>query len=615
MKIDQIYNHYNLTVDDTLKMSFTTETLKRLNSQKKECSDKSKKYIERMISSRDDLITNLFSFTSETKIHVPVAFTHIISNLQHQFELSLETKIDITPLEAYDLIELYYDRLVKLGYYAPSELFRIAYEFFLSPKELLLVKHFHKASLVLLLETILLQYKQSIVNPGEMVGIIAAQSIGEPTTQLTLNTFHFAGVANKANITMGVPRIEEILSLSENTKRPSITIFLHEHEQTDKTRALKLLSMIEYTSLMDVTKSIELVFDPKDNNSRIKEDQTFIRQHRWFEDMIDECSHQVQDVTDQSKWLVRIVLDQETMLEKDLTMDDLNFSLKHQYNDKITCIYSDYNADELVFRIRLNGLNSGKNKVQKKGLDQTDEIYLLKNFQEQLLTTTILRGIKNIEKANIRIVKNYMTKVDGNYTKSDIWVLDTIGTNLMDLLALEYIDSRRTVSNDIREMLDIFGIEAARDCIYYELSSAIEGEGGYINAHHKALLCDRMSITPSMVPIDRHGINKDDIGPIAKASFEETPEMFLKAARHAELDQLRGVSSNVMCGQEGYYGTSSFQLMIDLEKVHEIADALETHEEDITFEKGPCSDIHIRNDVINLQVPTLKEDDDYELDL
>jgi DNA-directed RNA polymerase II subunit RPB1 len=614
MKLDDIYSHYNTLLDDMMKLCFTPEALKRFKAQKEDMSKRAKQYIDRMILARDSVVSDVFENRDETKIHLPIAFTNVIYNVQHQFDLSLETKVDITPLETYDLLESYYDRLVKLGYYAPSELFRIAYEFFLSPKELLIVKHFHRSALVVLLETILLQYKQSIVNPGEMVGIIAAQSIGEPTTQLTLNTFHFAGIANKANVTLGVPRIEEILSLSENTKRPSMTIFLHEQEQTDQNRALKMLSMIEYTNLMDVTKSIELSFDPKDNDSRIREDQGFIQQHRWFEEMIDECSHQVQDVTDQSKWLIRIVLDQESMLEKDLTMDDLNFSLKHQYSDKITCIYSDYNADELVFRIRLNGL-TGKGKLQKKGLDQTDEIYILKNFQEQLLSTTILRGIKHVQKANIRVIKNYITKQDGNYKKADIWVIDTIGTNLMEVLALDYIDARRTTSNDIREILDIFGIEAARNSIYSELSSAIEGDGGYINYHHKSLLCDRMTITPSMVPIDRHGINKDDIGPIAKASFEETPEMFLKASRHAELDHLRGVSSNIMCGQEGYYGTSSFQIMLDLDQVHDVSTPFEKEEVEIEVEKGPCSSISIRNDVMHLQVHSLKEEQDYELDL
>ena len=144
-----------------------------------------------------------------------------------------------------------------------------------------------------------------------------------------------------------------------------------------------------------------------------------------------------------------------------------------------------------------------------------------------------------------------------------MYVLDTIGTNLSDILKLNYIDKNKTFSNDIIEMKNILGIEAARKCLFNEILEVMEFDSTYINHHHIHLLCDRMTCNHKMVSIFRHGINKDDIGPIAKASFEETTEMFLQAASHGELDNMRGVSANVMCGQEGYYGTSAFQIHID----------------------------------------------------
>ena len=151
---------------------------------------------------------------------------------------------------------------------------------------------------------------------------------------------------------------------------------------------------------------------------------------------------------------------------------------------------------------------------------------------------------------------------EGTYVKNTIWVLDTTGTNLMQVLALDAIDTQRAVSNDIQEIYRVLGIEAARVAILNELVESFDTT--YINHHHLSVLCDRMTANETMVSIFRHGINNDNIGPIAKASFEETPEMFLKAARHAELDNMRGVSANVMCGQEGYYGTSSFQVLLNL---------------------------------------------------
>ena len=100
---------------------------------------------------------------------------------------------------------------------------------------------------------------KALVNPGEMVGIIAAQSIGEPTTQLTLNTFHFAGVASKSNVTRGVPRIEEILSLSENPRNPSLTIYLKSNEESKKQKARELMHILEFTNLRDLTKNIGIL--------------------------------------------------------------------------------------------------------------------------------------------------------------------------------------------------------------------------------------------------------------------------------------------------------------------------------------------------------------------
>ena len=192
-----------------------------------------------------------------------MAFTHIIANIQNQEHIDINSLVDITPLELFDLSEQYYAQLETLGRYGPTELFKLLYRYYLSPKSLLIVKHFNRRAIILLLETIQLHYKQSIIAPGEMVGIIAAQSIGQPTTQMTLNTFHFAGVASKSNVTRGVPRIEEILSLSENPKNPSITVFLKDYEQTDQNKAKDVMTKLEHTKLIDIAKSSEICFDPQ----------------------------------------------------------------------------------------------------------------------------------------------------------------------------------------------------------------------------------------------------------------------------------------------------------------------------------------------------------------
>jgi DNA-directed RNA polymerase II subunit RPB1 len=216
-----------------------------------------------------------------------------------------------------------------------------------------------------------------------------------------------------------------------------------------------------------------------------------------------------------------------------------------------------------------------KKKLKVHSLDQSDQIYILKNFQDKLLQNIILRGVKGINKVIVRKIKDNVVEQNGVYQKQDIWVLDTVGTNLLDVLALNYIDNTRTFSNDIVEVYNVLGIEASRQTIYNEMVEVIEFDGTYINYHNFSVLCDRMTFTSKMISICRHGINNDNIGPIAKASFEETPEMFLKAARHAELDTMRGISANVMCGQEGFFGTSCFQVVLDIEEMQKLEEEVQ----------------------------------------
>jgi intein/homing endonuclease len=448
----------------------------------------------------------------------------------------------------------------------------------------------------------------------------------------TLNTFHFAGVASKSNVTRGVPRIEEILSLSSEIKNPSLSIYLKPEDERLKDKARTIMYMLEHTKLEEIVKSTEICFDPDDLNTLIAEDKDCIEQYKAFESLVNECNETSleSDETEKSKWIIRMVMDPEVMLEKNITMDDVNFTLKSCYEEQIYCIYSDFNSDKLIFRIRMNDIiksgnsKGGQKKIKVNPLDQSDQIYLLKNFQEQLLQKVVLRGIEGINKVILRKILDNVVESNGVYKKQDIWVLDTIGTNLLDVLGLDFIDNTRTLSNDIVEIYNVLGIEAARQSIYNELVEVVEFDGTYINYHNYSVLVDRMSFTDKLISIFRHGINNDNIGPIAKASFEETPEMFLKAARHAELDTLRGISANVMCGQEGFFGTSAFQVILDLEEIQKLDSASEykyvnADEEIEKFfggEENPddlCSPnkINIQNNVITIKAENMGTDNDY----
>jgi DNA-directed RNA polymerase II subunit RPB1 len=229
-----------------------------------------------MIEKRDNVIKNIFGYKSDKVVRVPVAFSYIIQNTIGQQNINVNSLVDITMLEAFEMIEATFAKLQQIHYAPPTELFKVLYYYYLSPKDLLMNKRFNQKALEILLATIVLDYKRAIVAPGEMVGMIAAQSIGEPTTQMTLNTFHFAGVASKSNVTRGVPRIEEILSLSASLKNPSLTVYLKPEDQTDKDKANTIQYMLEHTKLEEVVKSVEICFDPDDMNTLINEDKNTI---------------------------------------------------------------------------------------------------------------------------------------------------------------------------------------------------------------------------------------------------------------------------------------------------------------------------------------------------
>ena len=597
MTLEDIYSHWQIPTDDVgddvTSVNYTKETIKRLKGQHEELTKQTKDIIDYMVIKRSELVQYVFNYSDNITIHIPVHFKRIINNIANQLNYQTNSMVNITPLEAYRLILDNFESLNALHFGKPTELFKTAYLYYMSPKHLLSVHRFNRKGLELLCAKINAEYKNALCNPGEMVGMIAAQSIGEPTTQMTLNTFHFAGVASKSNVTRGVPRIEELLSLSENPKQPSTTVYLKDSERTDRVRAQELKYTLEYTCLKDITSSVSICFDPDDLQTLIAEDKPLMEEYAQFSNMLAECAGTTFEggSKGKSKWIIRFEMDHEAMLDKNISMDDVHFAMEHSYKGEMSCIYSDFNSDKLVLRVRLDkSLTNSK----KKSLDQSDEIYKLKNLQHNLLNNIILRGIKNIPKIILRKSVNQLRFKDGNYEKEDIWVLDTVGTNLADILTIKEIDMQSTYSNDIQETFRTLGIEAARLCIFKELEEAFE-DASYINYHHLSLLCDRITATKKMVSVFRHGINNDNIGPIAKASFEETPEMFLRAARHGELDIMTGISANVMCGQEGYFGTGSFQVMLDINEMAHLGSKQMESQLDIddllTVENktGPCA--------------------------
>jgi len=247
-------------------------------------------------------------------------------------------------------------------------------------------------------------------------------------------------------------------------------------------------------------------------------------------------------------------------------------------------------------------------------------------MQDVILNGVILRGVNNIDKVTPRKLQNMVVLDEGKFISKDIWILDTTGSNLMNILGLDFIDHIRTYSNDIREVCDVLGIEAARQMLFNEISEVMEFSDAYINYHHLSLLCDRMTMTKNMVPIFRSGLLNDNIGSIAKATFEVHTEVLLDAARHADFDHMRGVSASVMCGQYGKYGTGAFNVILDMREMAKLSDAAAVKSNDIEklFGVNPdkndgcaSNSIKIRNNITNIKKTDalVCGDDDYDMGL
>ena len=236
MSIEDVYSHYDIIgvndQQDALLDVYSKGTQSRIRKQRAEVKVKCQEYIEKMLENQPILVKNVFAFKNENSVKVPVAFQNLIANVQGQLSLNSNSIVDISPLEAFQLIEEYYEKLCKLHYVKPTPLFEILYYFYLTPKDLLVNKRFHRAALVLLLETVVLKYKQAVVHPGEMVGVIAGQSLGEPTTQLTLNSVTFETALMVRNSRKEIQKVQIGQFTKDNIKTSKKIDYMEDKDTT-----------------------------------------------------------------------------------------------------------------------------------------------------------------------------------------------------------------------------------------------------------------------------------------------------------------------------------------------------------------------------------------------
>jgi DNA-directed RNA polymerase II subunit RPB1 len=226
-------------------------------------------------------------------------------------------------------------------------------------------------------------------------------------------------------------------------------------------------------------------------------------------------------------------------------------------------ITTDHNATRMVFRIAF------KRADDKKSAESLDDLTAIKQLQSKLLTQTLIRGLPGLRAVSFRKLDDVETQYEKNpandnkYEPVQQFVLDTFGTNFLDVLIHPDVDGTRLISNHVYDIYENLGIEAARQLLFREVFGLFE-QAAPVNYRHIALLCDAMTNRGRLMSADRLGVNKKTkIGPLAKASFEMTGDIMLQAALFGEMDPISGVAANIMTGQPIRGGTSMTQVLLD----------------------------------------------------
>ncbi|MFH1211770.1 MAG: DNA-directed RNA polymerase subunit A'' [Candidatus Woesearchaeota archaeon] len=348
-----------------------------------------------------------------------------------------------------------------------------------------------KTKLKQIFEEVLAEYKRSLADPGECVGLVAAESIGEPGTQMTLRTVHFAGVS-EMNVTTGIPRLIEILDGRKNISTKTMEIFLKQ----------------PYSEGKDIKKIAEMIKETR------------------FEEFINEIS--ISNI--EGKMEIKINKEKLASLNLDTAalMKQMTKAVKG-FNSK---------SHENIITIETGGKEESLNSL-----------YRLK---------------ESIKKAYICGIKG-ITQVLPVKRKKE-FIIVTAGSNMKAIMKLDFVDKRRTVTNDIYEMQDVFGIEAARNTIIREVQRVMDKQGLDVDVRHIMLVADAMTMSGSMMGITRYGIVKEKPSVLARASFETPLKHFTNSALTGEIDPLNSVIENIMLNQPVPVGTGLPGLVTKMKK-------------------------------------------------
>ncbi len=383
----------------------------------------------------------------------------------------------------------------------------------------------------------------------------------------TLNTKHFAGVAKGGSANMGVSRIQELLHFSKNIKTPQMHIYFKEPYSTDRGALNKVVSYFKHLSIRQLISSAEVFYDAgilDANGKKLKADNV---SGPFF------VNNQKAEISS-LPFVFRIRMDIEKMIDKETTLLDIKTKFISYWYKNYTNLKNLKKSDkEVISRISrcaiLSNSATDKEQIIHIRFSMSSFNYnIITDFLKMVFDDITLKGIENID--GVDISQELVIKFDqetGEVKTDKEYMVYTAGINIDSMRLMKGVDHTRTKCNDIASIIRHYGIEAARQILIHELTATYVAGGSNINQNHLSLLIDQMCHTGEITSMDRHGLSKIDMDPIARASFEKTMDHFVNAALFNEKDQMKSVSSRIAIGRVISGGTGVFDLLLDTKKL------------------------------------------------
>jgi len=537
-----------------------------------------------LINDRDLLRTKVFTDKareekpdSSIKIVMPVSLKRLIRNVQKEFGIhpGISEPSDMHPLFIRESVKKLCQELAVSD---STTLFSILIRSTLASKVVLREHALTREAFLVLLGEIKSKFNNAMIQPGEMVGVLAAQSIGEPATQMTLNTFHQAGIGS--NLTTGVPRLQELLNTTTNIKTPGMTIHLSPSIHKDSDAVKDVMKDLRHITFGDLVDSVSIVYDfnPK---------QTITNQEL---DLLEQSEMSHLDMCLKNTWNYHLRYELNKLAMLDLQMVGVATALKNQLNEHYEIAFSDDNARTLVILIFVKNLESSKEDEKQDGTDDSI-VNTLKKLQTIITSMEINKGCPGIHKIFLAKEKSNEYTRDGSIQSDEHYILYGAGCDMNSIKEHPKVDFNKTTSNNIHEIENTLGIEACRNSLLKELRMVIE-QDSYVNYHHLSLLCDVMTHSGNLKPVTRHGINRGNVDPLMKCSFEETVEMLVESSLFSQVDYMKGVSANVMTGQMARIGTGCFDFFLDDKAVENIAPSVIRSQQDYILREYNYATVH-----------------------